>query len=408
MAIPALTLDAIVCFGQMTVSTPLLQACGEHGISVTFLSERGQFQGRFYGPVSGNVLLRKRQYESLDQEEFCCGFVQNLLYAKIRNAKLVLMRAARNAKKEAEKLHLERGVDQLGELAKKLSQCQDVDAMRGVEGAAATIYFSRFDAMLTANPNGFQFGIRSRRPPRNEVNAALSFVYVLLARETQSALETVGLDPAAGYLHALRPGRASFALDLMEELRAPLCDRFVLTLFNRGQLTQADFNRDEEAVLLTNRGRKTLLGAWQKRKEEVIRHPFLDEKIQIGMIPYAQAMLFARVLRGDLDEYPPFLWRGCRMMVVIAYDVDTTSAAGAKRLRKVARLCEQYGIRVQNSVFEVLVDAAQLAALKAKLEKTFHPEVDSIRIYRLGNSYQNKIDVMGKCAPVEAGEALLF
>lgn len=309
VAIPALTLDAIVCFGQMTVSTPLLQACGEHGISVTFLSERGQFQGRFYGPVSGNVLLRKRQYESLDQEEFCCGFVQNLLYAKIRNAKLVLMRAARNAKKEAEKLHLECGVDQLGELAKKLSQCQDVDAMRGVEGAAATIYFSRFDAMLTANPNGFQFGIRSRRPPRNEVNAALSFVYVLLARETQSALETVGLDPAAGYLHALRPGRASFALDLMEELRAPLCDRFVLTLFNRGQLTQADFNRDEEAVLLTNRGRKTLLGAWQKRKEEVIRHPFLDEKIQIGMIPYAQAMLFARVLRGDLDEYPPFLWR---------------------------------------------------------------------------------------------------
>lgn len=163
--------------------------------------------GAFLRPVSGNVLLRKRQYESLDQEEFCCGFVQNLLYAKIRNAKLVLMRAARNAKKEAEKLHLERGVDQLGELAKKLSQCQDVDAMRGVEGAAATIYFSRFDAMLTANPNGFQFGIRSRRPPRNEVNAALSFVYVLLARETQSALETVGLDPAAGYLHAFAAGQ---------------------------------------------------------------------------------------------------------------------------------------------------------------------------------------------------------
>lgn len=309
VAIPAKDLDAVVCFGQMTVSTPLLRSCGKYGISVTFLGEHGEFQGRFYGPVSGNVLLRKRQYESLDQKGFCCGFVQNLLYAKIRNAKLVLMRAARNAKAEEEKAHLAQGVEQLGEMAKKLAFCQDVDAMRGVEGAAATVYFARFDDMLAANPSGFRFEVRSRRPPRNEVNAVLSFVYTLLRREVESALETVGLDPAAGYLHTLRPGRASFALDLMEELRAPLCDRFALTLLNRGQLTRADFNQEEEAVLLTDRGRKTLLSAWQKRKEETIRHPFLEEKIQIGMIPYAQAMLFARVLRGDLDEYPPFLWR---------------------------------------------------------------------------------------------------
>lgn len=181
--------------------------------------------------------------------------------------------------------------------------------MRGVEGAAATVYFARFDDMLNGNPGGFRFESRSRRPPRNEVNAALSFTYMLLTSLTQSAMETVGLDPAAGYLHTLRPGRASFALDLVEELRAPLCDRFVLSLFNKGQLSSVDFDRDEEAVLLNERGRRTLLSNWQRRKQEIILHPFLGEKVQIGMIPYVQSMLFARVLRGDLDEYPPFVWR---------------------------------------------------------------------------------------------------
>ena len=155
----------------------------------------------------------------------------------------------------------------------------------------------------------FVFGVRSRRPPKNEVNAALSFVYMLLTRETQSALETVGLDPAAGYLHVLRPGRPSFALDLIEELRAPLCDRFVLSLFHKGQLQTKDFETDSEAVYLNDKGRRTVLNAWQKRKKETIRHPFLGENIEIGMIPYSQAMLFARVLRGDLDEYPPYSWR---------------------------------------------------------------------------------------------------
>lgn len=180
--------------------------------------------------------------------------------------------------------------------------------MRGIEGAAATIYFSRFDTMLHS-PAGFRFESRSRRPPRNEVNAVLSFVYTLLTREISSALETVGLDPAAGYLHTLRPGRPSFALDLIEELRAPLCDRFTLSLFNLGQLGEKDFNSDSEAVFLNDRGRRTVLTSWQKRKMETVQHPFLQEKIPVGMIPYAQAMLFARVIRGDLDRYPPFVWR---------------------------------------------------------------------------------------------------
>ena len=309
LAVPALTIDAIVCFGQMTVSTPLLAFCGEHGISITFLTQSGAFQGRFYGPVSGNILLRKKQYESLNDPAFRCRYVRDELYAKFRNSKMVLLRHARNVETEGSGAPLYEAAQKLSEAAETLSDCDTVDSMRGVEGAAASVYFAQFDEMLRGNPNGFHFKTRSRRPPRNEVNAVLSFTYMLLTREVQSALETVGLDPAAGYLHTLRPGRASFALDLLEELRAPLCDRFVLTLFNRGQLSASDFDAGEEAVYLSENGRKTVLTAWQRRKTEEITHPFLNEKVQIGMIPFAQAMLFARVLRGDLDRYPPFIWR---------------------------------------------------------------------------------------------------
>lgn len=305
-AVPAKDIEAIVCFGQMTVSTPLLEFCGDRGISITFLSTHGHFCGRFYGPVSGNVLLRKKQYESISQPEFANRLVRDLLLGKIKNSKTVLLRAARNQQEAAQSLT--QAANQLSELAVQLESCDSVDSMRGIEGAAATVYFSRFDSMLHS-PAGFRFQTRSRRPPRNEVNAVLSFVYTLLTREISSALETVGLDPAAGYLHTLRPGRPSFALDLIEELRAPLCDRFTLSLLNLGQLGEKDFKRDSEAVFLNDRGRRTVLASWQKRKAETVQHPFLREKIPIGMIPYAQAMLFARVLRGDLDRYPPFVWR---------------------------------------------------------------------------------------------------
>lgn len=305
-AVPAKDIEAIVCFGQMTVSTPLLEFCGKRGISVTFLSPQGHYCGRFYGPLSGNVLLRKKQYESINQVEFSNQLVRDILFGKIRNSKMVLLRAAR--KQSGDAVSLTQAVNQLSDLAAQLESCDCIDSMRGIEGAAATIYFSRFDTMLHS-PAGFRFESRSRRPPRNEVNAVLSFVYTLLTREISSALETVGLDPAAGYLHTLRPGRPSFALDLIEELRAPLCDRFTLSLFNLGQLGEKDFNTDSEAVFLNDRGRRTVLTSWQKRKMETVQHPFLQEKIPVGMIPYAQAMLFARVIRGDLDRYPPFMWR---------------------------------------------------------------------------------------------------
>ena len=292
VSISALSIEAIVCFGKNTVSTPLIGFCAERGISLVFLSEHGRFLARVEGPVSGNILLRKRQFESLSDYSFSSSFVRTLLMAKIRNSKTVLLRSARS--EESADSALYDAASRLSELAKALPDAASIDTMRGIEGAAATIYFSCFDRMLGASCP-FRFETRSRRPPKNEVNAVLSFAYTLLRREVTSALETVGLDPAAGYLHTLRPGRPSFALDL--------------SLFRRKQLSSAQFDLDGEAVYLNEKGRRTVLSAWQKRKGETIQHPFLNEKIQIGLIPYAQAMLFARVLRGDLDCYPPFVWR---------------------------------------------------------------------------------------------------
>ena len=307
LSIPAHNIDGIVCFGQNTVSTPFLGFCAEKGITVTFVSENGRFLAKVCGPVSGNVLLRRKQYLSLENTEFCSETVRMILYGKIRNSKEVLLRSGRSQNDEGVKKKITEAAQSLSKMAEELAAENDIDKMRGIEGAAATKYFSCFDEMLYSSD--FKFNVRSRRPPENEVNAVLSFVYMLLTREVQSALETVGLDPAVGLLHTLRPGRPSFALDMMEELRAPLCDRFVISLFNRGQLKASDFDVKSDAVYLNDSGRKTVIQAWQKRKAETIQHPFLNEKVEIGIIPYAQAMLYARVLRGDLDKYPPFVWR---------------------------------------------------------------------------------------------------
>ncbi len=307
-SVPASRVESLVFFGKNTFSTSLIGFCSTHGISVVFLDANGRFYGRVCGPVSGNVLLRKKQFDSLSDQQYACQLVRDLLFGKICNSKNVLMRYARNSKKEESAAFLYQGAEILSNIAQSLDTCQNIDSMRGVEGAAATAYFSRFDSMLSDSCS-FRFEIRSRRPPQNEVNAVLSFVYTQLTHDMRSAMETVGLDPAAGYLHTLRPGRPSFALDLMEELRAPLCDRFVLSLFNKGQLSLKDFEKDSHAVLLNEKGRKTVITNWRNRKQEQIEHPFLKEKIAIGLIPFTQAMLYARVLRGDLDRYPPFIWR---------------------------------------------------------------------------------------------------
>lgn len=307
-SVPASQVDSIVFFGKNTFSTALLAFCGERNITITFLDEIGRFCGRVCGAVSGNVLLRKRQYDSLNNAEFVSQTVRHILIGKLRNSKMVLQRHARSSDRSEVAASLYEAEEKLSALAGQLAECNEVDSMRGIEGAAATIYFAQFDRMLSGNGN-LKFDVRSKRPPRNEVNATLSFVYSLLTHDCVSALETVGLDPAAGYLHTLRPGRASLALDLIEELRAPLCDRFVISLINKGQLSEKDFKRDADAVYLNDKGRRTVVSAWRERKRDEIMHPFFKEKIPVGMIPYTQAMLLARVLRGDLDMYPPFMWR---------------------------------------------------------------------------------------------------
>lgn len=307
-AVPITQVNSIVLFGKNTLSTALLSFCSKNDVTITFLSENGFFLGRLCGPVSGNVLLRKRQYETLADTAFANRFVKDLLFCKLRNSRSVLVRYARTASDEAEKSGVAAAAADLTAIANRLDDCTDIDSMRGIEGAAASVYFSRFDDLLSS-PKGYRFETRSRRPPLNEVNAVLSFVYTLLAHDVRSSMEAVGLDPAAGYLHTLRPGRPSFALDIMEELRAPLCDRLVISMFNRDQFQTQDFTTDFEAVYLSEKGRRKVLEQWRARKRESIQHPFLKEKVPIGMIPYVQAMLFARVLRGDLDRYPPFVWR---------------------------------------------------------------------------------------------------
>ena len=305
--IPAISIESIVCFGNTSVSAPLIRFCGERGIGLIFLSENGRFYGRINGPVSGNVLLRQRQFLSCSDPLFSARMASHFLCGKLLNEKNMLMRAAREtADGEREKRLKDKALEIAG-LSKDLKEPLSTAAMRGIEGAAAAAYFSCFDMMLKTKE--MRFEERSRRPPKNEVNAVLSFLYMLLKNDVQSALEAVGLDPACGYLHTLRPGRPALALDIMEELRAPLCDRMALALFNRGQLDKKDFDLELGQCLIEEKARKLLISSWQNRKKETVQHPFIKEKIEIGLIPFVQAQLLARVLRGDLDEYPPFIWR---------------------------------------------------------------------------------------------------
>lgn len=307
-SIPISQVSSVIVFGKNTMSTSLLGFCSKHDVAISFLDRYGFFEGRLCGPVSGNVLLRKAQYERIEDPTFLRTFSRDLICCKIQNSKTMLLRYARNTDDAQSKDHLLDSAKKLCSIAENILESHEVNAMRGMEGTAAALYFSSFDHMLK-NSDGFRFESRSRRPPKNEVNAVLSFLYTQLAHDYRSSMECVGLDPAAGFMHTLRPGRSSLALDLMEELRSPLCDRLTLTLFNKKQLHKSDFEYIQPAVYLNEKGRRTVLDQWRNRRQEEIRHPFLNEKIMIGLIPYVQSMLLARVLRGDLDRYPPFVWR---------------------------------------------------------------------------------------------------
>lgn len=302
LQVPLHHLGGLVLFGNVLVSPFLLARCAEDGRAVVWLSESGRFQGRLEGPVSGNVLLRRAQHQALDREDKALALAKAFVGAKVRNAKAVLQRALRE--REGSGL-LRQAVEAQEAVLTYLSQARTLEEVRGLEGQAAAAYFSAFGGMILAP--GFSFQGRVKRPPRDPVNALLSFLYTLLVADAVAALEGVGLDPQVGYLHALRPGRPALALDLVEEFRAWWADRLALTLLNRRQLEAKHFvERPGGAVLLTEEGRREVIVAYQKRKQEEITHPLFKEPVPVGLLPHLQARLLARHLRGDLPGYPAF------------------------------------------------------------------------------------------------------
>ncbi len=308
LRVPVHTLGGVVCFGQVSCSPAMMGLCGERGVGLAFLTEHGRFLARVQGPVSGNVLLRRIQYRRADDPEASAGIARTMVAAKIANCRTVLLRTARE--QEAHRNEIVDAADHLGALLKTLKNKMDLDAVRGIEGVAAGAYFEVFDHLIAAQKEDFFFVARSRRPPLDNTNALLSFLYTLLTHDMASALEGVGLDPAVGFLHRDRPGRPSLALDLIEEFRPFLGDRLTLSLINRMQVRGKGFTQSETgATTMDDETRKEVLVAYQKRKQEEIQHPFIGEKIPIGLLPHMQALLMARYLRGDLDAYPPFLWR---------------------------------------------------------------------------------------------------
>lgn len=308
LQVPFHLLEGIVIFGYLGCSPAVLGACAERGITISFLDDAGRFLARVEGPVSGNVLLRRAQYRVSDDPDAALRLAQRFVAAKVRNARTVLQRCRRDYPDDAGNA-LDEAIEGLKLREAGAFSTVEADELRGVEGDAAHRYFSVFDRLLRVE-DGFAFSGRTRRPPRDPVNALLSFFYSLLARDVASACETVGLDPQVGFFHRDRPGRASLALDVMEELRAWYVDRFVVSLINRRQVGGADFSSSEASgVVLTDAARKNALGLWQQRKQEQVMHPFLKEKVPVGLVPFLQVQLLARHLRGDLDDYPAFIWR---------------------------------------------------------------------------------------------------
>lgn len=303
--ISALNVESIVTFGYMGASPGLMRLCAEKGIGLTFLSSSGRYIGRIQGPIRGNVLLRKEQYRIADSESESVNIVKVCVAGKVQNYRNILRRYIRDY---GENKEVKKAADYLERAKHSILSAYSIEMIRGLEGDAASCYFSVFPHLIVNQKDDFPFSGRNRRPPRDATNAMLSLAYTLLTNDVTSALETVGLDPYVGFLHTLRPGRASLSLDLVEELRSYLGDRFVLSLINRRQISSSDFlNQGEKGVVLTEQGRKTFISAWQARKKELVTHPFLQERIPVGLIPYAQAMLLARCVRGDLDSYPVFL-----------------------------------------------------------------------------------------------------
>lgn len=307
---PLHNLEAIHCFSYPGATPQLLGACAERGIGFHFYTPRGRYLASIVGETQGNVLLRHTQHQVAESPAASCLVARNMLAGKVYNSRSVLERALRDHPQRVDQEKLRQASRYLAGILPEIERAEDLDDLRGMEGSAAVSYFGVLDELILQGREIFYFHGRSRRPPKDAVNALLSFAYALLARECSDALSGVGLDPFVGFLHRLRPGRASLALDLMEEMRPLRADRFVLTLINNRVIQPKHFYfKENDTCLMTDEGRKTFLALWQERKQEVILHPFLKEKIPWGLLPHVQALLLSRSLRGDYDAYPPFLYK---------------------------------------------------------------------------------------------------
>ncbi len=307
--VPLHHLGAIVCLGRVSMSPALMARNMEDGRSIVWLNEHGRFQARVEGPVNGNILLRQAQFRAADKVDIALEISKAFIAGKLRNSRNVLLRSARDSKDEEAKAQLVRAAKSLGINLRNLAHAESAASVLGLEGDAARVYFEQFNTMIKPQMREeFEYKGRSRRPPKDAVNALISFLYALLLNDCRSALETVGLDPQLGFFHVVRPGRPALALDLLEEFRAVLGDRLALTLINRGQLRQKDFDfRPGGAVMLNDTGRKTVIVAYQERKKETLQHPVLETQVEIGLLPLLQARILARYLRGDVEAYVPFL-----------------------------------------------------------------------------------------------------
>lgn len=303
--IPIHNIEQIVTFGYMGASPGLMKLCADNNVALTFLSPQGRYISRSQGPTKGNVLLRKAQYKNSDEPNYALHISKLFIGGKIQNYHNILRRFIRD---NGEDHDVESVAEYLQRCKHRVFNADNIDTVRGIEGEAATKYFGVFSHLLLNQKEDFKFEGRNRRPPKDAVNAMLSFVYTLICNAITAALETVGLDPYVGFMHTLRPGRPSLALDMMEELRAYLGDRLVLSLINRKQISIKDFvKQGDDGIVMTDSARKTILSAWQNRKKEQITHPYLNEKVSIGLLPYVQSMLLARFIRKDIDDYPVFL-----------------------------------------------------------------------------------------------------
>lgn len=308
--VPLHNLERIMTFGYAGASPALMGKCVCDGIELVFMSRHGRFIARVEGESKGNVLLRREQYRIADDAERSFAIARNIIAAKLFNTRWSVERTLREHSLSVDTERLKKCSLFLKGSADSAVRAENIDTLRGIEGEGAQMYFGIFDELILGQKDIFSFTVRSKRPPMDRINALLSFAYSLATGMCTSALEAVGLDPYVGFMHTDRPGRRSLALDMVEEFRAPLCDRFVLALVNKKQVNEKDFEqREDGAVYLNESGRKSFIAAWQKRKDEELKHPFINEKVQWGMLPYVQALLLSRYIRGDLDEYPPFMWK---------------------------------------------------------------------------------------------------